>query len=54
MKNLTIRRRIIASVAIVLALMMLMAAVAYTQLMAIERESRAIPTPGPADGNAGP
>jgi methyl-accepting chemotaxis protein WspA len=39
MKNLTIERRIIASFAIVLALMAIMAGVAYTRLMAIQRQA---------------
>jgi methyl-accepting chemotaxis protein WspA len=39
MKNLTIRRRIMASFAVVLALMVIMAAVAYTRLMNIEQEA---------------
>jgi len=39
MKNLTIRRRIMASFAVVLALMVIMAAFAYIQLMKIDREA---------------
>ena len=39
MKNLTIRRRIMASFAVVLALMVIMATVAYTRLLTIEREA---------------
>jgi methyl-accepting chemotaxis protein WspA len=39
MKNLTIRRRIMASFAIVLALMLIMATVAYTRLVSIERQA---------------
>jgi methyl-accepting chemotaxis protein WspA len=38
MKNLTIRRRIIASFAVVLGLMLIMAAVAYTRLISIEQQ----------------
>ncbi|PYR45392.1 MAG: methyl-accepting chemotaxis protein [Acidobacteria bacterium] len=37
MKNLTIRRRIVVSFAVILALMMVMAAVAYTRLIRIEQ-----------------
>jgi methyl-accepting chemotaxis protein WspA len=37
MKNLTIRRRIVASFAVILALMMVMAAVAYNRLVRIEQ-----------------
>src|SRR5229473_8243360 len=37
MKNLTIRRRIVVSFAVILALMMVMAGVAYTRLMRIEQ-----------------
>ena len=39
MKNLTIRRRIVASFAVVLALMVIMATVAYTRLMNIETQA---------------
>jgi methyl-accepting chemotaxis protein WspA len=42
MKNLTIRRRIIASFAVVLGLMVIMAAVAYTRVMNIERQATVI------------
>ena len=42
MKNLTIRRRILASFAVVLALMVIMAAVAYTRLTSIERQAALI------------
>ncbi len=42
MKNLSIRRRIIASFAIILALMVIMAAVAYNRLVHIEREAASI------------
>ena len=40
MKNLTIRRRIVVSFAVILALMMVMAAVAYTRLIRIEQITR--------------
>ena len=39
MKNLTIRRRIMASFAVVLALMVIMAVVAYTRLTNIEQQA---------------
>jgi methyl-accepting chemotaxis protein WspA len=42
MRNLTIRRRILASFAIVLALMATMAAIAYSRLMSIERQAEFI------------
>ena len=42
MKNLTIRQRIMASFAVVLALMLIMAAVAYTRLMIIEEQAALI------------
>jgi methyl-accepting chemotaxis protein WspA len=42
MKNLTIRWRIMASFAVVLALMVIMATVAYTRLMNIERQTTLI------------
>src|SRR6059036_3114784 len=42
MKNLTIRRRIVASFAIILALMMVMAGVAYTRLIRIGELTRSI------------
>src|SRR5882672_7774160 len=42
MKNLTIRRRIVASFAVILALMMVMAGVAYTRLMRIEQLTSSI------------
>ena len=48
MKNLTIRRRIMASFAVVLALMVLMAAVAYTRLTTIERQATNEPRAGRA------
>lgn len=44
MKNLTIRRRIIASFAVVLGLMLIMAAVAYTRLRNIEQQVALIAT----------
>jgi methyl-accepting chemotaxis protein WspA len=42
MKNLTIRRRIVASFAVILALMTVMAAVAYTRLIRIEQLTSSI------------
>ena len=42
MKNLTIRRRIVVSFAVILALMMVMAGVAYTRLMRIEQLTTSI------------
>ena len=42
MKNLTIRRRIVVSFAVILALMMVMAAVAYTRLIRIEQLTSSI------------
>ena len=42
MKNLTIRRRIIASFAIILALMLVMATVSYTRLIRIEQQAQSL------------